>query len=280
MKNMIDKIRNMPCGTNYSAKAVVSLAVAKLLIVGFLFYTSAGCAHCMKDKDTISQVSTIDALLNTCYDGSVSIGELKKRGDTGIGTFDRVDGEMIALDGVFYRIKSDGTIAVADDADTSPFCAVTFFDKDKTVELKQGLKFNQLSPALLDGSPNYFYAIRIEGKFKSVKARSVPKQSKPYPMLLEVSKTQPVFNYADVEGTAVGFFCPQYVKGINVPGYHLHFISADRKTGGHILDFEIDRAVMRLDESRGFSMMLPDDDTFKSLDLTKDREKELNKVEK
>ncbi|MFZ2653412.1 MAG: acetolactate decarboxylase [Victivallales bacterium] len=252
----------------------------KVILLGILLYSSSGCAHWSKDKkEAIYQVSTIDALLNSCYDGSVDIRTVRRHGDTGIGTFDQLDGEMIVLDGDCYKIKSDGKIVQADDSETTPFCAVAFFEDERSVELQPGSRLNQLSSSML-GSRNYFYAIKITGKFKMLKARSVPKQSKPYPMLIEIVKTQPVFNYEDIEGTAVGFFSPSFAKGLNVSGFHLHFISSDRKSGGHILDFEIAEAVMQVDETHGFTMILPDDESFRQLDLTKDREKELNKVEK
>ena len=291
MYKLFHKYKNMPCGIDYKhiasvpsfvvkpMRLVAFLTLVKISLLSIALYSSAGCAHWKKDKDTVYQVSTIDALLNACYEGSVDIHTLRRHGDTGIGTFNQLDGEMIVLDGIFYKIKSDGTIVQADDSDTTPFCSVTFFEKEKSFELQSGLKLNQLSSSML-GSCNYFYAMKICGKFKTVKARSVPKQSKPYPMLLEIARTQPVFNYQDIEGTAVGFFSPAFAKGLNITGFHLHFISSDRKSGGHILDFEIDKAQLQIDETRGFQMLLPDDEAFRRLDLTQDKEKELNKVEK
>ncbi len=252
------------------------------IISAFLCLTllqTTGCISYPHDHDTVYQVSTIDALLNGCYDGSISVDVLKKHGDTGIGTFNCLDGEMLLLDRVFYKIRSDGTVVVADDSDTTPFCAITYFENKRAFELKTGTKTADLTPALL-GSPNYFYAIRITGKFKSLKARSVPKQSKPYPPLTDVVKSQPVFSFENIEGTAVGFYSPPFVKGVNVPGFHLHFISSDRTRGGHILDFEIEKANMQVDETHGLFMKLPDDAAFGKTDLGQDKEKDLKKVEK
>ena len=42
-------------------------------------------------------------------------------------------------------------------------------------------------------------------------------------------REEPIFEFHDVEGTIVGFFTPDYLRGVNVPGYHLHFITADRR---------------------------------------------------
>jgi len=278
----LNSYKLVACPPKLSPRRRIKLARAvafSTIFFSVLIFLFSGCSHFNKDCDTVYQVATIDSLLNACYDGSVDMRTIKSQGDTGIGTFNQLDGEMIVLDGEIYKIKEDGTISVVADSETTPFCAVTFFKSDKKLELQPGMKFSQLSPALL-GSLNYFYAIKITGKFKSVKARSVPMQAKPYPMLVDVVKAQPVFNLEDIEGTAVGFFSPAYVKGINVPGFHLHFISSDLKRGGHILDFEIEKAEMQTDETHGFMMVLPEDETFQHLDLTKDKEKELNKVEK
>jgi acetolactate decarboxylase len=148
--------------------------------------------------------------------------------------------------------------------------------------LEKGLNFEQLTVTTdrLLPTLNVFYALKITGTFQIMTTRSVPSQQKPYKPLSEVVKTQPVFTMRNVEGTVVGFRCPSYVKGINVSGYHLHFLTADRKAGGHVLDFKVEKATMELDETREFLLILPSDKAFFSADLATDREKELKAVEK
>ncbi|MFA6293955.1 MAG: acetolactate decarboxylase, partial [Victivallales bacterium] len=190
---------------------------ASLLILVFL---NCGCAHCSRQQqDTLYQVSTIDALLNADYDGDKDLKYLKTHGDFGIGTFNNLDGEMLLLDGTFYQIKSDGKVYEAPPETRTPFACVTFFDAKETFVLESGTnyaKFAKASPAYF--LPNYFYAVKIEGTFKMIKARSVPAQKKPYPLLTEVVKTQPVFEFRDIKGTLAGYFTPSFFKGINVPG--------------------------------------------------------------
>jgi len=70
------------------------------------------------------------------------------------------------------------------------------------------------------------------------------------------------------------------VKGVNVPGYHLHFLRADGKRGGHVLDFVVDNATLEIDDSREFSLILPDDAAFDRANLEPDRAAELKAVEK
>lgn len=248
-------------------------------VISFLFLCSLSTAQ---NKETVTQVSTIDALLLGVYDGQVSVGELKKYGDFGIGTFNTLDGEMVVVDNKCYQIKSDGTINQAADTTKTPFCAVAFFDETKHLAVKENTNFKTLE-SLIDSlipTKNIFYGIKIKGKFKTLRARSVAKQSKPYKLLTEVVKSQSEFRFEEVEGVLVGFRCPPYVKGVNVPGYHLHFLDKDKKSGGHVLGFEIKEAELYIDKYSDFNMMLPDDNDFYEADLSHDQEQQLKKVEK
>ena len=130
-------------------------------------------------------------------------------------------------------------------------------------------------------TPNIFYAIKIEGSFDYMKTRSVPRQEKPYPPLVEVTKNQPVFEFNDVEGTIVGFRCPAYVQEINVPGDHLHFVTDGRDGGGHVLEFKVEEATVSVDYTSAFLMILPGEDSdFYAIDLTQGGSEELEEAEK
>ena len=249
--------------------------------ITILVFVIAGCLSA-QHNEALYQVSTINALLGGVYQGSESFADLKKHGDFGIGTFDELDGEMLAFDGEFYRVRSDGkAYKVKDDAAT-PFASVVFFQSDKSFDINEGISYENLK-SLLDKSipsENLFYAIKISGTFKSVKTRSVPKQEKPYQDLVEVVKSQPTFEFDNVEGTLIGFRCPPFAAGINVPGYHFHFITDDRSGGGHVLDLNLQSGKIEIDDKKKFVMSLPDNKEFFELDLNKDKEAELDKVEK
>jgi acetolactate decarboxylase len=239
-----------------------------------------GIAH--GQTDVLTQVSTIDALMTGVYDGEKTLGWLREKGDFGHGTFNTLDGEMVVLDGQVYRVTAAGTVERPPMETKTPFASVTFFEPDRNLPLEPGIDFQRFVQKVgsLLPSPNIFYAMKITGTFRTVKARSVPAQKKPYRPLSEVVKTQPVFELKNVQGTIVGFWCPPYVKGINVPGYHLHFLTADRKAGGHVLDFNVEKAILEIDDTRELSLVLPSDSAFDQADLTVDREKELKAVEK
>ena len=239
------------------------------------------CLPAMAGQDTLVQVSTIDALLSGLYDGTMTIAELGQSGDFGIGTFDRLNGEMVMLDGIVYRVRSDGKVDVVPDTDTTPFAAVTFFESDLRRDIASGtdfLMFQQWLDTLLPNL-NLFYAVRLEGRFRFMKTRSVPQQTKPYPALAEVAKHQPEFEFEDVEGVIVGYRSPAFVKGIGVPGYHLHFLTSDRKAGGHILAFTVQQATVDVDRTSEILLRLPESKAFSDVDLGQDRSKDLKQVE-
>ena len=65
------------------------------------------------DYSTLFQVSTSTAFVEGVFGGVVTVGELKQHGSFGLGTFDDLDGEMLALDGRFYQVLGDGTVREA-----------------------------------------------------------------------------------------------------------------------------------------------------------------------
>jgi acetolactate decarboxylase len=228
------------------------------------------------------QTSTLQALMAGVYDGDLTFQKLARHGDFGLGTFDALDGEMIALDGAFYQIKADGRVYPVTGAMKTPFAAVTFFKADRTHMIEMPLNYRQLLDYVtkLLPSPNLPYAIRIEGLFPYVKVRSIPRQQKPYPPLAQAAQKQAVFELANVKGVIVAFRYPAYLASLNPLGYHCHFITADRRAGGHLLDCRVEGATLAMDALSEFFLRLPGSQEFLKSDLTEDRRPELEKVER
>ena len=242
------------------------------------------CAHCWRANDApgvLHQTSLITALLEGCYDGAISCGELKREGDFGIGTFDRLDGEMILLDGQVVQAKSDGVVVRALDSASAPFAVVAKFSPRHSLRLEGAADLDALKRQLdaLRPSGNLFYAIRVDGVFGRVKYRSVPAQAKPYPKLAEVAARQPVFERRAIKGTLVGFWCPDYAKTLNVPGYHLHFISADRKSGGHLLACSLQAGMAQTEGLSEVHLSLPRNEGFETAHLGGDPARALKAAE-
>jgi acetolactate decarboxylase len=216
-------------------------------------------AHGDHEPHVLFQASTIVALLDGAFEGDLTFAELAEHGDLGLGTLNGLDGEMIAIDGSFYRADVDGAIhPVAPDAQT-PFAVVTEFAPTIDEELHGPLAqievldfMDRLVPAQATSC-----AIRLDGRFASIRARSVPAQSPPYRPLAEVVAEQHVFEFVEVEGTMLGFRFPAYAEGVEVGGYHLHFITAGRDRGGHVLDFRSEELRVRLDLSNDLHVELP-----------------------
>ena len=129
-------------------------------------------------------------------------------------------------------------------------------------------------------NPNRPTVIRIDGRFTRVRARSVPRQAKPYPSLGEVAERQTIFDLPGFSGTMVGFRFPRYLQAIDVAGYHLHVIDDERRCSGHVLDVGIDRAKVSIESAAGFEMILPDDDAFREARLVDDTHAEVQRAER
>jgi acetolactate decarboxylase len=241
-----------------------------------------GSLHAAQKSHQIFQTSTLQALMDGVYDGDLTFEELARHGDFGLGTFNGLDGEMIGLNGKFYQIRNDGRVTPVARTMKTPFAEVTFFKTTETHQLKKPLTYRQLTDYIttLLPSPNLLYAIKIEGFFPYVKTRSVPRQHKPYPPLAEVAKNQAVFEFANVKGVIVAFRYPQYLSGVNLAGYHCHFITADRRGGGHLLDCWVKGATVAVDTISKLDLRLPETEEFMRTDLTKERQNELEKIER
>jgi acetolactate decarboxylase len=228
----------------------------------------------------IYQYSTIDALLAGRYDGDLSMDQLLKRGGFGLGTLNGLDGELVVLDGKAYHVQAGGEVVTAEPSDRTPFATVTTFEEDSIASLDAVSDLGSLNKAMLDRlvSENFFHAVRIEGRFEMIKTRAIPAQTKPYRPLVEAMKDQVIVKFTGLEGTLVGLWTPGFMKGVNVPGFHWHFISDDGTRGGHVLDVSFDKLVARIDVEREFSMTLPE--FLGGVDLSPDRSEALHKVEK
>lgn len=227
------------------------------------------------------QTSTIDALLEGNYDGDVSFAELEERGDFGLGTLEALDGEMVALDGGFYQVRADGRAYPIDGGTRTPFAVVTFFEPNVSLKLATPIDFEAFCTRLdlLVGGEASCYAVRVDGDFEYVKTRSVPRQRKPYPPLAEVVEHQPTFELRDVSGSLVGFRFPHYAQGLNVAGYHFHFITADRSAGGHVLEFRLAGGELLVDSEAVLSLELPPGVDLPAPDPSAKKKDEVDRIE-
>ena len=159
----------------------------------------------------------------------MQVAALREHGDLGLGTFEGLDGEMVVVDGHFFQVRSDGSVREVQDSVLIPFAAVTAFSPDQSITLENCPDLSYLT-SQFDGlrqSDNFFFALRVDGQFDYIHARAMRRTKEGIP-LVQAAAVQPEFEFSNISGTLVGFWTPEYApKSLNVPGYHLHFISAD-----------------------------------------------------
>ena len=233
------------------------------------------------DHSTLFQVSTSTALVEGVYGGVVTIAELKQHGSFGLGTFDGLDGEMLALDGHFYQVLGDGTVREARDDARVPFAVVTEFRAEREFIIDHVESFDELT-AQLDSrrnTGNLFFAARIDGHFAHIRTRALCKTVSGV-SLVEATAHQPEFALTDVSGTAVGFWTPLYARTINVAGWHFHFVTDDRTGGGHVLDCQGVQLRAQLQDLADVRIAMPETAAFLQADLTQDPSHELDLAER
>jgi len=229
---------------------------------------------------TLYQVSTATALVEGIYQGAVRARTLREHGDLGLGTFENLDGEMVIIDGHFFQVRSDGFVKEVDDDVLCPFAVVTRFAPDSAIVLEQCPDLSHLVAQFdqLRHTDNFFFALRVEGHFAYVRTRAMCRTEEGVP-LVQAAAVQPVFEFHDVSGTLVGFWTPEYAKTLNVPGYHLHFLSADHQSGGHLLECRGSNLRLQIQREGDYRVALPETEDFVKADLRRDPGSDLAKAE-
>ncbi len=59
--------------------------------------------------NVLYQTSLMSALLSGVYEGNTTIADLLTHGDFGLGTFNELDGELIAFSSEVYQLRADGS---------------------------------------------------------------------------------------------------------------------------------------------------------------------------
>lgn len=223
---------------------------------------------------TLVQASTLNALMLGNFDETVSVRDFLHHADTGIGTYTGLDGEAIFEDGVAYKATADGNVVVMKPEDGVAFGTVAKFDESVPIhEMANIADIEAMKNALepyVGGNKNVFYMIKAKGVFKTMHVRSCFACEKPYPTLSEVAKNQREFHYENTRGTVIAVYCPAYVNGINLPGWHFHYLSGDKKQGGHILGLSADRLELKVNRIERFDLTLPTNPEFAQRDLCED----------
>lgn len=220
----------------------------------------------------IYQFSLVNALMAGVSDSGISVKQLLAKGNQGIGTFAQMKGELLMLDGKVYQLLEGGQTREADDTDLIPYAVATNFVPQSTSEvlLKSKESIDELLEEFQHFSANVFLIFRFDGHFKSLKCRTVKGQEYEGQPLADVGKNQHVQPYESIEGTIVGFRSPQIWQGFFVAGEHMHFVSADRREGGHVLEVSGGKGKLSIAAARNVHIELPSSDAFDKASLSVD----------
>jgi len=223
--------------------------------------------------DTYFHYSIWHAFVNKVFDADLKVSELKANGDIGLGSFDLLDGEMVMLDGIPYRIREDGEVSIGEDNDEIVYANAAFFNQDGSFKIDETVDYGAFRAICNENLPslNLFYAFKVHGTFKILKLGGLNKQEKPFDDGLDVLiPNRPIFEGENIHGTMVGFFCPEFIGDINAAGYHFHFISEDLKMGGHVMEFECSEPLeVQYDEMNNYHFYLPDNEDYRNVSLDK-----------
>jgi acetolactate decarboxylase len=225
---------------------------------------------------TLFQVSTSGALVAGLFSGVVSCRALLQHGDFGLGTFANLDGELVVVDNRVYQVRGDGTVSEAPADAEAPFAVVTRFDPDVDSHV-MGLESFAIIEEYCDKarpSSNIFYAFRLDGIFDTVRTRAVS-PSLNHGRLIDAAKAQAEFSFNNIAGSLIGFWSPGFSSAFSIPGYHFHFISNDRRHGGHLLACSAKALRLRSEPLTDFHLSLPENEAFLKADLSKNSADEL-----
>ncbi len=240
-------------------KLVATIALITIIALSafYIVWQNQQATSATQNEDGLFQLAAFNTFCTGQYQGNMTYQDLEKHGDFGIGTFDGLAGEMVAYDGVFYQIPSSGIPREADPAQLAPYATITYFHTDQTFQV-ENLNYTSLQTFLTRSLPDTaIYAIKMQGTFSSVEARSPQKQAEPYPNITDALETQALFNLSDVSATAVGFRFPASMDGVDYAGYHMHIITDDHSAGGHILNCFIENATVEVDVIKQYNLTLP-----------------------
>lgn len=237
----------------------------------------------MNYPTTLFQYGVADAFVNGLYEGQLSIGQVKKTGDFGLGAPDLIDGELTMYDGKIYQTNAKGQTFEAPDTLKSPLIFVSTFKAETVLSLTDVTDIQTLFARIeaLLPNKNSIYAIHVTGDFLKMKTRAFsPVIKKPFRPLSQLLDQQHVFNFEHAHGSMIGFYIPGYLSGINIVGMHFHYLSGDRKQGGHVLDIKADDLKVEISAIEGFHLTVPATPDFKNYDFNKGNSHGLNVVEK
>lgn len=222
-------------------------------------------------------------LMGGLFEGFYPVDKLLQQGDFGLGAPDKIDGELIVLNGAAYQTTATGATKALPANHLVSFAMVHPFVAKRRLRAAAVISKSMFYTMLdtLMPQKNAMYAIHIKGKFKYLKTRAFPPVTHPpYPTLASMLPLQRFFEFENISGDLVGYRLPAYMDNTNISGYHFHFLSDDKKHGGHIVDLTLSGVTIEIDQLESYIVEIPDTEAFRHFDFHQNRAEDIKQVER
>ncbi|WP_150468560.1 acetolactate decarboxylase [Francisella sp. SYW-9] len=230
---------------------------------------------------TIYQAGNITSLTRGVYSSDISLKDLERKGQYGLGTIEGAKGEMVIFKGKAYLSDIRGKAVPLKGNITVPFADVFSFSKPQINSNYNDLTISKVLSTIKDKlhGDNYFYIIKIKGKFSKIHARTIPPAQKGYTLSQWVSKNQKFHDLKNVEGTLIGVYSPKYLSSIAVPGFHFHFITKDLSHVYHVYSFKSAQVNVQIEKINNFTMLLPNSKQYQKTNIETFSHSTISKME-
>ena len=240
------------------------------------------CAQQQTVDNNLFSAGYAAAFIGGLYDAFYPYRQLKLYGDFGLGAPDKVDGELIMLNGKLYQSRANGETIPASDTAKTPYAVVCFFYPAMVFKPGKAMDkvalFHYLDSVL--ANQNGIYAIHIKGTFGYVKTRAFPPVTqKTYLPLAQMLERQHFFEFHKIKGDFVGFRVPTFLEGQLISGYHFHFLSDTKDNGGHLIDLMTGDITIEVEMLNNYTINIPQTADFINFYFKKDRTQEIKSVE-
>lgn len=215
---------------------------------------------------SLFQIGNASALFSGAIQGEITYRQLKTKGNFGLGTFNNIDGEMVALDGHFYKISQQGETIPVDANWKTPFAELVKFSQHHSlpiVKVNSYAALKQLIKSKLDNH-NIPYAIKITGTFHYLKLRSRSQRK----ALQTIDVMEETYTAENIKGTLVGFWFPDYLLSLTIPAFHFHFIADNRKLSGHVLELKANSVEVSINKIKQIELVFPQTQIYKNANIT------------
>ena len=201
----------------------------------------------------VDQTRTAGQLFNGDYSASTSAGREFGGSRLGLGVMHDLEGEVVSVRGRTWRIPVEGTPIEVGAEEGIAFGVAAHGGREHAFEIAPGRDTDGMLEAIdayLQAThvdhEHVVCAVEIEGEFTDVTLRTVAPPTHDHESLGEIIDDETRFAFSTWSGVLVGFRFPDHTSGDTIPGLHLHGLSADRMSGGHVRTATTARVTARI----------------------------------